>query len=71
MDEIEAPLKWTQRLWYGLPAFSTTSLTITIALYANDFYGVNCTLVVYCNAIFVSTISVSIECAPLELFEMQ
>lgn len=39
LDEIEAPLKWTQRVWYGLPAFSTTSLTITIALYVNDFYG--------------------------------
>lgn len=38
-EEFEGPLSRSLRLIYGLPAFSTTSLTITIALYANDFYG--------------------------------
>lgn len=35
------PLPLTTRLTYALPAFSTTSLTILISLYINDFYGVN------------------------------
>lgn len=36
---ILPPLPFTTRLRYALPAFSTTSLTILISLYVNDFYG--------------------------------
>lgn len=35
-----APLKGGELLAYALPAFSTTSLSLLISLYANDFYGV-------------------------------
>jgi hypothetical protein len=35
----EPPLSLVKRITYALPAFSTTSLTILISLYANDFYG--------------------------------
>jgi hypothetical protein len=38
---IVAPLPFSTRLRYAMPSFSTTSLTILISLYANDFYGMH------------------------------
>jgi hypothetical protein len=38
---VANPLSFFTRLTYSLPAFSTTSLTILISLYVNDFYGMH------------------------------
>ena len=37
-----APLRKGQLIAYALPAFSTTSLSLLISLYVNDFYGARC-----------------------------
>ena len=34
-----APLRRREIMAYALPAFSTTSLSLLISLYVNDFYG--------------------------------
>jgi hypothetical protein len=38
---IVDPLSLGTRLKYALPSFSTTSLTVLISLYINDFYGMH------------------------------
>jgi hypothetical protein len=38
-NHVEDPLSFSAKLFYALPSFSTTSLTLLISLYANDFYG--------------------------------
>ena len=44
IDAIEVlkrpPLRKRELFAYALPSFSTTSLSLLISLYANDFYGV-------------------------------